>query len=230
MRPPYENPAQRLNVILGLLANQSPQAPVRQGLSDILGLQSDDTPELILGVAAIIELSHTIEARVANSPSLERRSRWIEPVRKALIALTQLDQPLNRVTLNITDAVRLSLEVCEELFPATVDNETISQERIAKAVQLADRILDELSAAGLEQAAHELLVRHVLALQNALKLYKVVGHSGLYDAILSTHAALLVSAGGNTKAPWYRHIRETISTLADLVQIGNGFQEMIEPN
>lgn len=218
-----DNPAARLRAILEGLRTQAPRDSSGAALARVLGVHPEQTTTLITAVAKAIELSDraqraVVDANLADPVTL----KWVAPVTAALTKLADLNGPLRLVMHRLDDAALLSLQACEraiETAPAPSRTET----HIAEAIALTDELLSAIHDADFDPAAHELMVRHVLALQQALKLYAVVGDSGIYDALLSTLAALGVSTSPDAhRESWYQRFKERIATIADLMTVGQG--------
>lgn len=220
MNPPADNPATRLRIVLEALQSQPRQRSLREAWAAVFAMDADDTRAIIVGVAEVAELvQHLQTTLTANRNGSPITLRWIQPVSEAIAQSVELDLPLSTALHHLDELTMLSLTECELLFPAPPAT-GFKNLNLQRATALIDDLLDALNDADIEPSAHEMLVRHILALQHALKLYSVVGDAGLYDALLSTVGALGIGIpASERKKSWFQRLTATLSLLADAVTV-----------
>lgn len=223
-----DNPAARLRTLLAALRAQPARATSGEAWAEVLGINNEPTL-LIHGLAKAIELSDRAQ-RIARDEGLNSTVmlRWVAPVTAALTHLADLDAPLRLVINLLDDSTMLSLQACEEAITSAAA-EPPARAHLAEAVRLTDAILVEIANADLDSASRELIARHILALQQALKLYTVVGDTGLYDAMLSAMAALgVVDREAETQRQgWSTRIAGWLAVIADIVTVGQGLPQIL---
>jgi hypothetical protein len=226
MNPESENPAGRLRSVLENLRVQPPSLTAAEGWANILGVSQNDTASIILALGKTIELSERAQRALLDANiATEVTQKWVTAFEMAISQSADLRRPLRLSVLHLTDAAMLSLQACEDSL-VQHSSTPVSDNHINEAIRLTDLLLHELHEANLESRAHEMMTRHILALQQSLKLYPVVGPDGIYDEILASMAALSVVMRPNDPSmPWYQRFKTWMTEIGDWLSLGQTITE-----
>ena len=218
---PTENPAAVLHRSLVLFRSQPRRTSNRDAWAVVFKVHPSETGLLIVGLARLIERSDQVQSLVAFATPSALALRWVDPVSESLAHSAELSQQATLAQKLLDETCMLSLEACASAI-GRGDCAEPSANQVQLALQLTDELLMAISQADLPFEAYSLMMRHVLALQQALKLLPVVGMDGLYDAMLTAVEDLEHSVvRSQLSTPWYQKLRSVLATIAQTLTLGN---------
>ena len=218
---PTENPAVLLHRSLTLFRSQPRRTSNRDAWAIVFKVHPSETGLLIVGLAKLIGRSDQVQSLLAFSTPSALTTRWVGPVSESLAHSAELSQQATLAQKLLDESCMLSLEACAAAI-GRGDCAEPSADQIQLALQLTDELLMAISQSGMPFEAYSLMMRHMLALQQALKLLPVVGMDGLYDAMLAAVQALEQPAvRSQLRTPWHQKLRSALATIAQTLTLGN---------
>jgi len=213
--------AGRLHQILVNLRVTS-ASPLVEAWSNVLGVDVKDRAAILRGISLVVAMPDAIEETVRSLPDVNHDLllRWRPKVSHAMGIAHHLEQQATQLTAQYDDATLLSLEHAADTIARVRPTLHLEPDRAVTADDKISELLDALESLDATDEVRQMLVRHALRLQGALRLYRVSGPEAVKDALVDATAALAVATTGqDDDRPAVRLFGGLIGYVADSLQI-----------
>lgn len=195
--------------------------------AEVLGVDRADHATLLHGISLVLAMPEQVESTLRGLPDANHDLllRWKTKVAAGLAHAHQLETATSSLTAQYDDATLLSLEHAADTIARAREPLHLEAERAATAEKMVVELLDALEGLDAPDVVRDMLVRHALRLQNALRLYRVSGPEAVKEALVDATAALAVATTGETDdRPAVHRFGAVLGYVADSLSVVTAVQ------
>lgn len=188
-----DNPAGRLHLVLNEARQKNQKVAAKQVWADVLGVDSNDTGELLVAMAELIRLMAEAKTRLSRHQDvdLEIYMKPFENIEQALTR-TNLDSAWSDCSRYLDDATMISLAFCSDTLSRREGEFVIDPADLAELQDEVERLLVRVMEIDLPGDLRKVLVSDLEDLRRAILAYRVAGAGGLRRAVQSSVGAVFV--------------------------------------
>lgn len=170
------NPAGRLKSLLDKGRGIDKATRLSQAWAQILEVDPKDKSTLLKHIGSLLALPADVRKEVTSLPELDHSVylRWMPKVEKAF-GILNLDMKWEQFYQHFTPEVMFGLDVCSEVLSRQAGQAELDEGQLTKLLEDVSSLLKELHSSDLPADLRERLAMHLVAVEDALKEYRIRG-------------------------------------------------------
>jgi hypothetical protein len=187
------NPAGRLHEILVKVKQKSGSQPTRKVISELFDVSENDTGQILLIWADLINLVSDAREALANLENIDHNI-YLRPFGKIekILATINLNQSWDQFSKQIDEATLFGLQFCSDTLGRSIGQSAIEDKNILELKNEINILIEKVLKTGLEKEIKSLIVTNLGNIQRAFIVYQINGIDGIKKEFERTIGSLVL--------------------------------------
>jgi len=191
------NPAGRLvSILRAAKAKGQDQNPARQVWADLLGVEQNNLPQLLVQLGHLIELPELIRKEISRHEDIDQAIflKWLPKVQKSFSNIN-LTASFKNFMNPIDEAALDGLDFCSDLLSRRKPEKTLDQKELDSIYKDVSVLIDDILDSDTNQYLKQFMLEKLDDVIQAIRNYKIRGAKPIEKAVESTLGSIVTHKG-----------------------------------